>query len=245
LSAKASAWRGVARPGAGELLVSEIFGPTLQGEGPSAGQAAAFVRLGGCNLSCCWCDTAYTWDQARYHLADELSVRRTEDVAEEVLALGPRLVVLTGGEPALQAPEALRLTQLVQPAGCNVEIETSGTLPLGSLADTARLVVVSPKLSSAGMRPEARIRWHVLRGLSVLSNTVFKFVVADPAELDEVDVIVGRLTLPPPRVWVMPEATDLDTLLQRMACLAGPVAERGWSLSSRLQVLIWGNRRGC
>jgi 7-carboxy-7-deazaguanine synthase len=55
-------WRSVTRPGAGELLVSEISGPTLQGEVPSAWQAAAFVRLGGCNLSCRWCDTAYTWD---------------------------------------------------------------------------------------------------------------------------------------------------------------------------------------
>jgi 7-cyano-7-deazaguanosine (preQ0) biosynthesis protein QueE len=227
------------------LLVSEVFGPTLQGEGPSTGQAAAFVRLGGCNLNCRWCDTAYTWDHTRYDLASELSVRRTEDVAKEVLALGPRLVVLTGGEPALQASEAFRLTQLVRAAGCHVEIETSGTVSLGSLADTARLVVVSPKLSSAGMRPQARIRWQVLRGLSALSHTAFKFVVADPAELGEVDAIAEGLSLLPSRIWVMPEATEPDTLLQRMACLAGPVAERGWSLSSRLQVLLWGNRRGC
>ena len=237
-------WRGVARPGAGELLVSEVFGPTLQGEGPSAGQAAAFVRLGGCNLRCLWCDTAYTWDQANYDLSRELSVRRTDDVAEEVLGLGLQLVILTGGEPALQAVEALHLTRLVQDAGPRVEVETSGTVPLQGLADAAALIVVSPKLSNAGLRPEARLRWDVLSGLSALSNTVFKFVVADPAELTEIDEVAERLSLQRSKVWVMPEATESTDLLQRMAELAGPVAERGWSLTGRMQVLLWGNERG-
>jgi 7-carboxy-7-deazaguanine synthase len=54
------------------LVVSEVFGPTIQGEGPHAGQRAAFVRLGGCNLTCTWCDTAYTWDARRYDLRAEL-----------------------------------------------------------------------------------------------------------------------------------------------------------------------------
>ena len=44
------------------LTVSEIFGPTFQGEGPFTGRAAVFLRLGRCNLDCKWCDTPYTWD---------------------------------------------------------------------------------------------------------------------------------------------------------------------------------------
>ena len=53
------------------LPLSEVFGPTFQGEGPHAGRRCAFVRLGGCNLSCEWCDTPYTWDATRYDLALE------------------------------------------------------------------------------------------------------------------------------------------------------------------------------
>jgi 7-carboxy-7-deazaguanine synthase len=226
------------------LLISEVFGPTLQGEGPSAGRAAVFVRLGGCNLSCAWCDTAYTWDRDRYDLSHELSVRRTEDVAEKVFSLGARLVVLTGGEPALQAIEAERLARMVAAAGMRIEVETNGTVPLGELANAAGLLVVSPKLSNAGLRTEARLRWDVLTGLSSLSNAVFKFVVAGPEDLAEVEAIAGRLSLQPSRVWVMPEATEQSTLLQRMAELANPLAERGWSLSTRLQVLLWANKRG-
>jgi organic radical activating enzyme len=48
------------------LLVAEMFGPTFQGEGPSAGQRAVFVRTSRCNLSCSWCDTPHTWDWSRF-----------------------------------------------------------------------------------------------------------------------------------------------------------------------------------
>jgi len=48
------------------LRVAELFGPTVQGEGPAAGERAAFVRLSGCPLACAWCDTPYTWDAGRF-----------------------------------------------------------------------------------------------------------------------------------------------------------------------------------
>ena len=94
------------------------------------------------------------------------------------------------------------------------------------------------------MRSEARLRWEVLHSLAPLPQTLFKFVVAETDELMEVDVVAERLSLQPSKVWIMPEATERDVLLQRMALLAGSVAERGWSLSNRLQVLLWGNERG-
>ena len=239
-----STWRGVGRPGRGELLISEIFGPTLQGEGPSAGKSAAFVRLGACNLSCLWCDTAYTWDSSRHDLALELVNRPTAEVADKALSFGVPLVVITGGEPALQAVEAARLADTVTQGGSAVELETSGSVPLGPLADAVRLVVVSPKLANAGSRPQARLRWPVLEEISALPHSVLKFVVTSPKELGEVDEITSRLDTKPGRVWIMPEGTERETVLARMAELAGPVAARGWSLSSRLQVVMWGNERG-
>ena len=64
-----------------ELLISEIFGPTIQGEGKSIGQTASFIRLGGCNLHCVWCDTPYTWDAARYDLREELTKIDIREIA--------------------------------------------------------------------------------------------------------------------------------------------------------------------
>ncbi len=239
-----STWRGTARPDAGQLLVSEVFGPTLQGEGPSAGRAASFVRLGGCNLACSWCDTSYTWDATRHDLRTGLTVQNTQEVAAQVLSIGAPLVIITGGEPALQAAEATRLAGLLTAGGAAVELETAGTVPLGPLAEQVRLVVISPKLASSGVPLRARLRWDVLAAAAGLPHAVLKFVVQDCGDLVEADEVVGRLGTAPDRVWVMPEGTTAATVLDRMADLAEPVARRGWSLSSRLQVLLWGDQRG-
>src|SRR5690625_5204731 len=94
---------------AGEALVhiAEVFGPTIQGEGPATGHTCMFIRLGGCNLRCGGCDTPYTWDGARYDLRREITpVPAAEVVAEVATRAGqagrrPNLVVLTGGEPLI------------------------------------------------------------------------------------------------------------------------------------------------
>src|SRR3954452_24909384 len=83
------------------VVVAEVFGPTIQGEGRNLGQRAAFVRLGGCNLHCTWCDTPYTWDASRYDLRAEMSRRPVAEIVAEVRPMRPHVVVLTGGEPLL------------------------------------------------------------------------------------------------------------------------------------------------
>ena len=69
----------MAPPSKASLAVSEIFGPTLQGEGPSSGRRAMFLRLAGCNLSCSWCDTAYTWDWSRYDKKAEVTMMQVDN----------------------------------------------------------------------------------------------------------------------------------------------------------------------
>lgn len=235
-------WRGAERVTGEALLVSEIFGPTIQGEGPSAGQPCTFVRLGGCNLSCDWCDTPYTWDAARYDLQRELAPRQTAQVVEQALATETRLVVITGGEPLLQSRELSTLVARLQAKGRRVEFETNGTLsPAGLPVD---LFVVSPKLTNSGLGSRARLRWPVLAEFAALRHACFKFVVRDPADLEELEVVASRLRLEPERTWVMPEAADANALIQQLRWLADAAATRGWCVSSRLQLLAWDGRRG-
>src|SRR4051794_4076555 len=84
------------------LVVSEVFGPTFQGEGRSLGRRCGFVRLGRCNLACTWCDTPYTWDWDRFDPAVELQRRTVTEIVSALEAMAIDMVVITGGEPLLQ-----------------------------------------------------------------------------------------------------------------------------------------------
>jgi 7-cyano-7-deazaguanosine (preQ0) biosynthesis protein QueE len=221
------------------LVVSEVFGPTWQGEGPSLGRRAGFVRLGRCNLACTWCDTPYTWRWEDHDPAVELTTRSVDDVVAELRAMDVPLVVVTGGEPLLQQSHLPPLLAALD----EVEIETAGTL--APSADVTALVArfnVSPKLANSGNPRERRYRPDVLRTLEATGKAAFKFVAVDDADLDEIAAIVDECGLTD--VWVMPEGTDAAAIVERARALIDPVLARGWNLTTRLHVLLWGDRRG-
>jgi len=222
--------------------VSEVFGPTLQGEGPSAGRAAAFVRLGRCNLACRWCDTPYTWDWDRHDPAEELTTMAVAEVLARLDAMDVGLLVVTGGEPLLQQRHLPPLLEGAKARGWSVELETAGTLAPTAAVDLVDRFNVSPKLANSAMAPGRRYKPGVLRAFQATGRAVFKFVAAGPSDLDEVDAMVAECGLDP--VWVMPEGTDAATLLARMQALAPHVVARRWNLTPRLHVLLWGDRRG-
>lgn len=103
------------------LPVMESF-YTLQGEGFHQGRAAYFIRLGGCDVGCVWCDVKESWD------AEKHPKRSIESLVEEVKQTPAKLVVITGGEPLMHDLEAL--TAALQSAGFETNIETSGSHPL-------------------------------------------------------------------------------------------------------------------
>jgi 7-carboxy-7-deazaguanine synthase len=230
------------------MRVSELFGPTIQGEGPSTGVPAVFVRLWGCNLDCAWCDTPFTWDVTgklgtAYDRTAESTTRTAEDVWAEVVALGgrARLLVITGGEPMLQPVAVLELAQRAVEAGWRVEVETNGTRPpLDTLAINYR---VSPKLTHADTTKDP-IRAERLAEYARHPGTAFKFVATTASDLDEVDAICLEADIPAEQVWVMPEGVDRAALEDHAAALVEHVIDRGWHLSTRLHVLLWGNERG-
>lgn len=214
-----------------DLAVSEIFGPTWQGEGPTAGRVAWFLRLGGCNLACSWCDTPFTWDARRYDLRTELRNMPVDEI-ESRLAGAPRVVV-TGGEPLLQRVALEPLIYALAGKGVALEVETNGTIPPPSWPVSYR---VSPKLRNSG-NPSA-----LSAGWLEISDVWFKFVVSQVADLAEIDALI-----PPARhdrIWVMPEGVTLEQTLSTARAIAGDVLQRGWSLTLRQHVLLWGDRRG-
>ena len=221
------------------LVVSEIFGPTFQGEGPSIGRRSGFVRLGRCLLDCSWCDSRYTWDWDRYDPAVELRRSTVAEVVERLEAMDVASIVITGGEPLLQQRQLGPLIDAARQRSWRVEVETAGVL-------APELDVqhwnVSPKLANSGVAIERRYRPEVLCAFARTGRATFKFVVAAPGDLDEVGAIVDACALTD--VWVMPEGTTAAAVTDGLARLAPAVLERGWNLTTRLHILVWGDRRG-
>jgi 7-carboxy-7-deazaguanine synthase len=229
------------------LVVAECFGPTVQGEGPSAGRRASFIRLGGCNLHCSWCDSKYTWDASRFDLRAELTRRPVDGLAAEVASHGTGLVVITGGEPLLHQdqPAWPRLLATLAAAGADIEVETNGTQP--PAAETSRWVTqfnCSPKLANSGDPPGLRIVPEAVAGLLATGRAVFKFVCRDLGDLEETRHLAAGHSIPPGLVWIMPEGTNAATICKRLADLADPAIAAGFNLTTRLHVLAWGDERG-
>ncbi len=103
------------------LPVMESF-YTLQGEGFHQGRAAYFIRLGGCDVGCFWCDVKDSWDAAKH---PQVSI---ETIVQEAKKYPGRLAVITGGEPLMH--DLTALTAQLQEAGFETNIETSGSSPL-------------------------------------------------------------------------------------------------------------------
>lgn len=226
-----------------ELVIAEVFGPTFQGEGPSIGQRAGFVRLGRCNLDCSWCDTPYAWDWDRYDPEEELSHEAVTSVLAKLDAMDIKIVVVTGGEPMLQQARLAPLLTGCVERGWLVEVETNGTIvPNPHMVKLVRNWNVSPKLANSEVPFDRRIMPEALAALRATGRAKFKFVVAEAADLDEVASLVEAYGLDP--VWIMPQGTDLTTLIKYSRELAGPVLDRGWNLSPRLHILLWGDQRG-
>lgn len=116
-----------------ELPVMESF-YTLQGEGFHQGKAAYFVRLGGCDVGCVWCDVKESWDASIHPL------RKIEDIVKEIKNTPARIVVITGGEPLMHDLTALTATLKIN--GLETNIETSGS---HTLSGTWDWICLSPK----------------------------------------------------------------------------------------------------
>lgn len=107
---------------------------TIQGEGFYQGHAAYFIRLGGCDVGCVWCDVKESWDAGAHALV------AVDEMVNRAKKSGTNLVVITGGEPAMY--DLTNLTHSLQQAGLQTNIETSGVYPLTGTWDW---VCFSPK----------------------------------------------------------------------------------------------------
>ena len=230
----------------------EIFA-SIQGEGPSAGLPVSFIRLSRCNLACVWCDTAYTWrfeGDRRPHRAGAVFSRRANQVtlseveaARRIAQLGQPRLVITGGEPLLQAAALARMLEHLP--GIAVEVETNGTIdPAAALDGHVERYNVSFKLAHSGNPSERALPPEMIARWAQDGRAAFKFVIGAPGDIAQVRALADSHAIAPSRIWLMAEGTDSATLHQRMRWLAPLGLKHGFRLSDRLHIHLFGDTRG-
>lgn len=240
-----------APPGPPTLPISESF-HSIQGEGLLVGVPSYFIRTSGCNLRCAWCDTPYaSW-------TPEGGAVAIPDLVARAVGSGAAHVVLTGGEP-MMFPQIGPLAAAMRSAGLHITIETAGTIFRDVACD---LMSISPKLSTstpaAGDPRDPAGAWrarHEERRLNVPAlqqlldrhpapGRQLKFVITGPADLAEIDALLGRLSGWSDRdILLMPEGVSPPTPAQKQWLVAQCLA-RNWRYCARLHIELFGNTRG-
>ncbi|MFP3867423.1 MAG: radical SAM protein [Desulfobacteraceae bacterium] len=195
------------------LIVTETF-YSLMGESSFAGQPGFFIRLSGCNLRCRYCDTTYAYEGGE--------ARSVASLVAAAQAQQARLVLVTGGEPLLQA-ESLKLMTALADAGLTVLLETNGSLPIAPV-DARVHRIVDFKCPSSGMAAH-----NHLDNLNFLTPTdEIKLVVSDRADFDwAVDL------LRPCQPW-----ERLPVLFSPVFGILPPQELAPWILESRLPLRL-------
>lgn len=135
-----------------KLPVMEIFGPTIQGEGMVIGQKTMFVRTAGCDYSCSWCDSAFTWDGTGKHLIKQMDANEIWAELKAIGGNGFSFVTISGGNPAL-LKDMSELISLLKENQIKIGVETQGSRWQDWFLDIDELTI-SPKPPSSKMKTD-------------------------------------------------------------------------------------------
>ncbi|TMV88709.1 7-carboxy-7-deazaguanine synthase QueE [Thioclava sp. BHET1] len=232
------------------LRIAEIFGPTIQGEGALIGEPTVFVRTGGCDYRCSWCDSLHAVDPAHRHLWQAMT---TDAVWAEVTRLSrgrPLTVSLSGGNPAIQ--DFTALIALGQAQGYRFACETQGSIakPWFAQLDT---LVLSPKPPSSGESVDWPAFDACLSAAKGAAQIVMKIVIFDETDYAWARAATDRYPALP--LYLQPGNPEVDPatpvnpqdLSDRLLWLVDKTMADGWfapRILPQLHVLLWGNKRG-
>jgi 7-carboxy-7-deazaguanine synthase len=223
--------------------VIEIFGPTIQGEGGHIGEIQHFVRLGGCDFRCAWCDTKYAWNPAGKDLTAKEIVRHVIDLGNSHCV---HWITLSGGNPVIY--NCSDLIDLAHRAGYKVNVETQGSIYAAWLA-SADAITLSPKPPSAGMPQDPKVLSAILGSFGRTSSV--KIVIESGDDYDWAKRL--RAQYLPKIPFVLQPCTHaggdpLQTLKVLTSwVLASPTEAACWPntrVLPQLHRLIWGDIRG-
>lgn len=237
-----------------KIPVMEIFGPTIQGEGMVIGQKTMFVRTAGCDYSCSWCDSSFTWDGSGKHLVRQMEA---EEIWQELKEIGGNrfsYVTLSGGNPAL-LPNLGELILVLKSNNIKIGLETQGSKWQDWFCEIDELTI-SPKPPSSKMSTDFAILDDIIEKLRA-TGTLFslKIVVFDDDDYEYArDIYIRYPDIP---FFLQAGNEDYCTADQE-ALLAKLLKQYEWLINKvvadsdlndvkvlpQLHTLLWGNKRG-
>lgn len=235
------------------LRIAEVFGPTIQGEGAVIGVPTVFVRAGGCDYRCSWCDSLHAVDSAYRHDWAPMSAQEVFAEVERLSGETPLTVSLSGGNPAIQ--DFAPLITLGRAKGYGFVMETQGSVAQDWFSDLSMLIL-SPKPPSSGETVDWT-KFDDCIGRAQQAKTVMKIVIFDEADYNWTRDVAARYPnlplylqpgnhTPPP-----PEAEDAEIdmhgIMARYEWLIDKTLGDRWytpTILPQLHVLVWGNKRG-
>jgi organic radical activating enzyme len=231
------------------LPLNDVFGPTIQGEGPYMGRTVNFIRLGLCNLHCKNCDTKQTWDNNLYDIKVLNPERTVDEIMQKFhrLISSARTVVISGGEPLMHQDKAAFRELLKRMAlyEIDVHIETNGTrMPRPIVKDLVKHFSVSPKITSgliSDLDPETkRIKMPVLEefaNLVRLGKACFKIVCQNEDDVDKAEDLRQELRLAEEDFWIMPAGETAGILEDTTRRILNRTMSYNLNFSPRLHIL--------
>jgi len=240
---------------------AEIF-YTIQGEGKSLGKPSIFIRSSLCNLHCIWCDTDYTWNwentpfqhqkdtqvgYQKFKKEDTIIEMSIKDIVTEVTQYPCERLVLTGGEPMLHQKDWIALMDMLREKSGKYwfEVETNGTLmPNATFDHFINQYNVSSKLGNSNNSKHLREKTDVYQFFATNPKAVFKFVIATPQDLEEVNHLIETYQLKPESIFLMPEGINPEELIEKQQWLVEICKQYGFNYTDRLHIHIYGDKRG-
>jgi 7-carboxy-7-deazaguanine synthase len=232
------------------LRIAEIFGPTIQGEGALIGEPTVFIRAGGCDYRCSWCDSLHAVDSAFRDTWTPMEPAQVWDQVRDLSGGVPLTVSITGGNPAIQ--DFGPVIGMGKADGYRFACETQGSVARPWFGDLDMLVL-SPKPPSSDQVVDWDVFDACVQAGQTAKQTVIKIVIFDDVDYQWAQDTAARY--PDVPLYLQPGNPEVDPdvpvaaqdVADRLLWLVNKVTTDRWfrpRVLPQLHVMLWGNMRG-